>query len=272
MPGISNYYISVLKNKRAVALVFTFMLLAALTSVAVAFFAMTSDEIRSTGAGLNDIKAFYIAEAGRARARWALTTGGESVGWGEPDISFGNGTYTVTTVDNGDSTYTITSEGYIPDDTAPIAKRRVIERDIPVSTDSTNLSLAATASASSEQGGSTADNANDGDSGSKWKSSVNNGSWLKMDFASSTTFDRIVYDGSKIDSYTIEYSDDDSSWSGVSGAVEAPAGTVNFDSSSARYLRFSVNGNRPEVNEFESYDIAGGEDTTLGQGTFVTSW
>lgn len=218
------------------------------------------------------MQAFYIAEAGLAKARWALSTGGEAVGWTETDISFAEGTYTLTTTDNGDDTYTITSDGYIPDDTNPIAKRRVIEKNIPITAGSgTNLSLTATALASSVVGGFIASNANDGNSASKWKSSVNNGSWLRLDFGSSTTFDRVVSNGSKINSYTIEYSNDGVTYQEVANLVESPTRTFTFDSVSAQYLRVSLNGNRPEVIELQSYNSAGG-GFTLGQGSFVTSW
>ena len=264
MPGISLHH-------KGAALIYTFVILVTLTVIALAFVAMVIYETRSTSASFLNMQAFYIAEAGRARARWALTTDGQEVGWSESDISFGNGTYTVTTSDNGDDTYDIVSSGYIPDDTDPIAQRRVEERDVPyTSGESENYSLGATATASSHQGSATPDKSNDGVSTTKWKSSVNNGSWLKHDFGSSATFDKIVYDGT-MDSYAVMYSTDDVVYNAVTGASESPAGTVTFDEVSARYLRLDVNGNRPEMNELETYDVGAGEPT-LGQGEFVTIW
>ena len=255
-----------INRERGAALILTFIIFISLSAIAFAFLTMINYEIRSVGTALRNMQTFYIAEAGRAKAKWALTTGGESIGWGETDVSFGGGTYTVATVDNGDNTSTITSDGYIPDDTNPIAQRRVIEKSIPA-TSGPNLSLAATAFASSNS--NTAYKSNDEDPISKWKSSVKNGSQLKHDFRSSVTFDRIVYIGAKIVSYTIMYSNDDAIYSAVTNPVESPAGTVTFDAVSARYLRFDLNGNRPEVNELETYNTdAGG----IGQGTFVTSW
>ena len=260
-----------LRNRKGALLIMVFIVMVALSGIAFAYMTMVRYEIMSAGAERWNVQAFYLAEAGLAKARWALTDGEEVVGWGESDTALGEGTYTVTTVDNGDSTYTITSSGYVPDDTNPLAQRRVIERNIAV-TGSPNLSLTATASASAVQGGFVAANANDGDSGTKWKSSVNGDSWLKLDFGSSTTFDRIVYSGAKITSYSIEYSADDAAWNSVTNPVEAPAGTVNLDSVSAQYLRFNVSGNKPEVNELESYNIGGGSGNNLGQGNFITSW
>jgi hypothetical protein len=262
----------VFKNKKGAALIFIFVLLVSLTLVVLAFVTMVNYEVRSTGAGFTNMKAFYIAEAGRAKARWALTTGEEELGWGEADVSFGSGTYTVTTTDNGDDTCTITSEGYIPDDTNPIAQRRVIERDVPVTT---NLSLAATASASSAQGSNPASDAIDGSTSSKWAASDKDDAWLKLDYGSSITFNRVVVNGQKnIDSVTIEYSDDDSDYDGVTSLVESPTWTFTFDSVSARYMRLSMGvdaNKRAEVDELESYDTTAGS-IILGQGEFVSSW
>ncbi|MFC1699278.1 discoidin domain-containing protein [Candidatus Omnitrophota bacterium] len=274
MSGINrDRFFKIFVEQRAAALILTFMILVSLTSLTLAFLTLSKDEFKSAGAELSNMQAFYIAEAGRAKARWALTTGEEALGWGEADTSLGAGTYTVTTTDNGDGTCTITSSGYVPDDTNPIAQRQVIERDITVSTDSgPNLSLAAAASASSAQGSFTADKSNDEDSGSKWKSNVSNGSWLKHNFGSSSTFDKVVVDdGTKIDSYTIQYSTDDVVYNAVTGLSESPAWTFAFNSVAAQYLRFNVNGNKPEVNELETYNTVSGS-TSLGQGQFLSSW
>lgn len=260
------------RNETGVALILVFIILIGLCVIVSAFITMVNYEIRSAGAGLRNMQAFYIAEAGLAKARWALTTGEEAVGWGETNEPFGEGTYTVTTTDNGDDTCTISSSGYIPNATNPVAQRMVTESNIPISGGSTNLSLSATASASSEQGSHTADKSNDGNSVTKWKSDVKNGSWLKLDFGSSTTFDKIIYSGSKIDSYVIQYSNNDVTYTNVTNPVESPSGTVNFDSVSARYLGFNVNGNKPEINELESYNTAEEGPITLGQGEFSTSW
>lgn len=255
------------RNEKGIALILVFVTMVVLSGVALAFLSIVNYEIGSSGAGLRNMQAFYIAEAGLAKARWALGEG--DAGWSETDEAFGEGTYTATIANNGDDTYTITSDGYVPDSANPLAQRQVVESDIAVTS---NLSLGATASASSVQGQNTADKAKDGDAGTKWKSNIKNGSWLKLDFGSSTTFDRIVIDGANIDSYAIEYSPDDVvPYQGVANIVELPAWTFSFDSVSARYLRLSVNGDRPEINELETYDIAGG-GVNLGQGEFATSF
>lgn len=118
-------------KQRGAALIAAVVILVSLTVTAMAFVTLVSDDIKNVGAVLADAKASYIAEAGLARARWALTTGGQALGWGEADVPFGAGTYTVTTTDNGDGTCTIVSEGYVPDDVNPVARRRVEEGDAP---------------------------------------------------------------------------------------------------------------------------------------------
>jgi Tfp pilus assembly protein PilX len=274
-----------LKDNSGAALIVTFIVLVSLTLIVLAFITMVSYEIRGAAAQSNDAKAFYLAEAGLARGRWALTTGGQTVGWGESDISLGDGTYTVTTTDNGDSTYTIVSDGSIPDDTNPIAQRRVQEKSVPVSTSgSGNLSLSATAAASSAKGANTADKANDGSSSSKWQAngtpSSSNPEWLSMDFGSTTTFDQVKFDepaGNEITTYAIQYSSNGSSWTAVSNASESVSGsvtTVTFDSVSDRYHRIYITASTrrdPGIKEFESYDTSSGS-LILGQGKFVTAW
>lgn len=274
------------QDKRGVVLIGTLIVLVTLTGMTLAFVAMTANEIKSSGAGLNDAKAFYIAEAGLAKARWALTTGAQTVGWGESDTALGDGTYTVTTVDNGDGTYTITSSGYIPDDTTPVVQRRVQEKSVPFSMGSPpNLSLTATASASSVKGGNTADKAQDGDYNTKWQASgtpsAGSPEWLAMDFGSAVSLDRVVFDepsGNSITVYTLQHSSNGSTWTAVSNPVASVVGqttTVDFDSTSDRYLRIYITGSTrkdPAINEFESYNIAGGGVPTLGQGKFVTAW
>ncbi len=118
-------------GEKGAALIAAFVVLVSLTVMALAFVTLVSDDIKNAGAALADAKAYYIAEAGLAKARWALTTGGQGLGWGEADVAFGAGTYTVTTTDNGDGTCVIISEGYVPDDVNPVARRRVEERDAP---------------------------------------------------------------------------------------------------------------------------------------------
>jgi type II secretory pathway component PulK len=51
-------------NKKGFALLLVFAVLTALSAMLIAFLAMVSGEIRSVRAGLHNIQAFYVAEAG----------------------------------------------------------------------------------------------------------------------------------------------------------------------------------------------------------------
>ena len=123
-----------LRSKRGVALLSAFIVMVTLSTMALAFLSMVKDDIKRNGTEQADQQAYYIAKAGLAKAKAGLDHQRSIGRLGETDTAFGTGTYTVTTTDNGDSTYTIISEGYIPNDTNPLAKRRVEERSIPVST------------------------------------------------------------------------------------------------------------------------------------------
>lgn len=274
------------RHNDGAVLIATLLVLVTLTVIVLAFVTMISYEIKSAGTVLDDMKALYIAEAGLAKARWALTTDAQGVGWGESGAVFGDGTYTVTTLDNGDGTYTITSDGYVPDDTTPVAKRRVQEKNVPFSIGSPpNLSLAAAASASSVKGSNTADKAKDGAYNTKWQASgtpsAGSPEWLAVDFGSAVSFDRVVFDepsGNSITVYVLQHSSDGMTWTAVGNPVASVVGqttTVDFDSTDGRHLRIYITGSTrrdPAINEFESYNIAGGGVPTLGQGKFVTAW
>ena len=231
---------------------------------------------------LHDKQAFYIAEAGWQRARQALSAATWSAATGGGNTyseSFGAGEYRVTIVDNGNSTYTITSEGYVPSQTNTQAKRKIVETNLSVSTSSgSNLSLTATASASSSHGGDVPANAKDGNLSTIWRSDTNgSGSWLAMDYGSATSLDKVIIkEDNNIDGLTIEWSDNASSWTVASGlsVVESPSQTwtATFTAVSHRYFRSrftSVPSSSPaRVKEMESYSTS----TTYGTGAVTTTW
>ena len=270
-----------INRERGAALILTFIIFITLSAIAFAFLTMINYEIRSVGTALRNMQVFYIAEAGRAKARWALTVGEQTVPWSESDTELGHGTFTVSATNDdppGDGTVTtITSSGYIPGDDNPIAQRQVVEADISIgSGELTNLSLDADISASSQKLPQNRDDyANDGNDNTKWKADDKNDAWLKLDFGSSITFDRVIYTGSNINSCGIWYSDSPDSGYTLAATAIGSSGTVNFDSVEARYLRFDmeVDATRTaDVNELESYDSNEEVSATLGQGEFSTSW
>ena len=260
-------------DRKGAALIFVFVILVGLSGVVLAFLAMTNDEVKAAGTGLWNMQAFYIAEAGLAKARWALTEGGETIGWGQSDIAFGEGTYTVTTVDNGDDTYTITSEGYVPDDANPLAKRQVVEEAIPLAGGASGENLAEDKdiTASSQASGRPASRANDGNRNTYWQSDNGGSAWLRIDFGEATELGYAIYyeeEGSNIADYTIEYSPDDTGWTVVPD-LSKNASAATFTPTSARYFRLRVTSSGSTdvaIEELRMYE--GG----LGQGEFSTSW
>lgn len=263
------------KGQSGAISIFTFVVMITLTAITVAFLYMISIRIKSSGLELASAQAFWLAEAGRAQARWALNSASQSVGWATSDVPLGGGTYSVTSFYSG-SNCTIISDGYIPNDLNPVARSRVVESNISFGATSTNnLSLSATASASSTNGRFSAPNAIDNNINTKWKSGVNGVSWLKLDFAGLTTFNKVVIVGGvQIITYTLEYSTNNITFYPVSNLIESPAWTFTFNAVSARYLRFNTTGNRSEVSEFQTYNSgsATGSVAGLGQGIFSTLW
>lgn len=257
----------------------TFLMMLVLIGLAIAVGLLSYSAQTGGKSRLVDQQALYLAEAGLQKARQQLVSGGQAVGWGESDVAFGAGTYTVTTTDNGDGTYTINAQGYVPNRTTPVAQRQLTERNIVATTSNgTNLSLTATASASSSQGSDVPSNAKDANLTTKWRAgSKGSGSWLSMDYGSASTLDKIIIkEDDNIDGLTIEWSDNGSSWTAASGlsVVESPSKTwtATFSESSHRYFRTlftSVPSNqRAQVLEMESYNVS----VSLGTGTYSTQW
>lgn len=275
-----------LRSRRGIALLSSFIVMVTLSTMTLAFLSMVKDDIKRNGSEQADLQANYIAKAGLAKARWALTTSGQAVGWGETDTAFSTGTYTVTTTDNGDGTYTIVSEGYVPNDTSPIARRRVEQRNVSVATSAlTNLCLGATAAASSTRGANVASRAIDGNLSTFWQANGNPSAgspqWLRVDMGSAKAFNRVVFTepaGNTITAFTIQYSSNASTWTNVSSPVTTKVGTVttvNFTSVTRRYHRIRITAStltRPSISEYESYDTSQAVSVTLGQGKYVTTW
>lgn len=262
-----------LGNNHGLVIVFVLIVFVALVSVAAAFWYMMNSDMKSSGRTLADAQAFYIAEAGRAAARQAITTGGQAVPWTATNVSFGGGVYTVSAVYSDAPTnqhVTITSDGYLPSSTSPIAKRRVVEKSILYSATGINLSLAASATSSPYQGQNVPAQAIDGILTTGWVSSVKASSWLQLDYGSAKTLARVNIMGNKITSITVQYSNNGTSWTTVS---TGPLGTQTFTSVSARYLKLVITSGaneKAQVDEYMSYSAASATPT-LDKGPSVTS-
>lgn len=270
-------------NERGAALIVTFLLMLVMAGLAMAVGVASHNSVVGGRNQLHNQQAFYVAEAGLQRGRQAVLAGTWSAATSPGNTyteTFGPGEYSVTIVDNGDTTRTITSSGYIPTIATYIARRQAAETSIPVSS-GTNLSLAATATASSATGGHPATDANDGSTSTFWGANTQgSGQWLRMDYGSATSVQQIVIDEKKeITAISaVEYSSNGSSWTGVSGLSVSSTGsgdnqvfTANFTSTSARYFRAtftaSASNKKVSVDESQSYGAS-----TFGIGTFTSQW
>ena len=270
-----------LQPQRGMALFLTFLLMLVLSGLAMAVGVFSYNSMQTGKSTLLDKQAYYVAEAGWQRARQALVAG-TWVAAASPGNtyteSFGAGEYQVTIVDDGGGSYTVTSNGYVPSQATTSAKRQVLESALTVtSSDGTNLSLTATASASSESGSNTASKAKDGDNSTKWKANNNGDGWLVMDHSSATTLNKIVIEeDANITGVTIEYSDNNSTWTTASGlsVIESPSETwtATFTATSHRYFRASISASsskKPSVKEMQDYNSS---ISSLGAGSVTTQW
>ncbi|MFJ1588168.1 discoidin domain-containing protein [Streptomyces sp. NPDC088197] len=99
----------------------------------------------------------------------------------------------------------------------------------------TDLALHKTASASSEDSGSPASHATDGDPNSRWSSEYLDNQWIQVDLGSAQSFDRvvIVWEAAYPKTYTIQVSADAKTWTDVKSVDNTP-----------EPLKISVNGVR----------------------------
>jgi hypothetical protein len=275
-------------SRRGAALFITFILVLMLAGLALAVGAFSHNSLLTGRSQLLDKQAYYIALAGWQRARQALVAGtwvAAALPGSTNTEPFGAGEYVVTIVDHGDGTYSITSDGYVPSQSAPQAQRRVQEgqdEDEAVSvtiTTGSNFSLTAPAAVSSgDASGNPASNAKDGNTGTRWEASTNgSNTWLGMDLGSATTVDRIVVkeQNERINDLRIEFSDDGSAWTTVSGQSVVESGDdwiATFPETSHRYFRaffFDVDPTKPvRVRELETYNSS---VSSLGSAPTTTS-
>jgi len=263
-------------RRRGAALLLTFLLMLGLSGLALAVGVFAHNSVVSSRVQLEGYQVQGVADAGLARARRELTVGGNAVGWSASDVSFGAGTYTVTTTDNGGGTYTITSSGYVPDATNTVARRRIREKSIPVTASGSNIALNTTATASSYTGSNTPARAVDGAGNTRWRCAGGAGCWLALDFGTNKVFTQTDYDeqGNKITGYTIEVSRDATTWEAARG-LSINGDVADFDKVTARYVRIritSVSDIEPALNEFKVYAVTSGSSITLGDGTVVIDW
>jgi Tfp pilus assembly protein PilX len=261
-------------NKGVVALISLFFVLM-LSGVGLALMSMYADEVRIVNRSWDDLRALALAEAGRARARYMLTTGAASRPWSETASPFGAGSGTYTVSAPAGSPFTITSTGYYPSNTAPRAQRVVTETDVVGGGGGgTNLStvVGVVATASSVQGGNAANRARDNSGITFWRSNTNGNSWIRLDYGSAKTVSSVTLtNGAGLAVAVVQYSTTGvfpgTPVSGTVGSFTNSGGTQSFTQFTARYIFISIpTGNRPQIYEFQTFGPG-----TLTKGTFGTS-
>ena len=129
------------RNRKGVVLILTFIIMTTLTAIVVAFLSMTSIQTKGAGYDIASHKAIWLAEAGLQKAIWNLKTPVGSGGQGEDWTTAG----TTETLGNGSYTMVVDRWDFALEDNG------------------------SSASATSEQGGSTARKAIDGKNGTFWQ-------------------------------------------------------------------------------------------------------
>jgi hypothetical protein len=182
---------------------------------------------------------------------------------GKTATTGGTGAYSITEIAGGTYTMTVNATGYNAwSGTVTVTNGQAVIADVslaPLALVATNLARNATAAASSRDSDSTsASKANDGNASTYWRSASRGTEWLRLDFGSAKTFDKVVVNWNSNGParyYRIETSNDGSNWttrystSSGNGGVD----TITFTSLSARYVRlYCWSGSYDyRVNEFE---------------------
>ncbi len=272
-----------LRDTRGAVLVITFIMMLVLAGLALAVGVFSQNSLLTGKSQLLDKQAYYIAEAGWQRARQTISAGtwvGSTTGTTYTE-SFGAGEYSVTiTTNSAGDDYTVVSSGYVPSQSAYVARRQITEDSLGATiSNGTNYSLTATATASSASSGHAATSANDNDNSTYWQANVGgNGEWLKMNYgASPATLNKIIIlEKSNIAGITLEYSDNDSTWSssGVTVTNSGSTWTATFTPIAHRYFRatFTSSGasHKVSVKEMQGYNATVTLDTTNTDVT--TTW
>jgi len=107
--------INLLTNQKGMALLTTLIFVFILVTFAIALLIMTSNDTKLSALQRDSTKAFYIAEAGIEKTLYDLKKDYESDqnwdGYTSSEVSFGEGTYTVTLSNLSSNNVTIKSKG-----------------------------------------------------------------------------------------------------------------------------------------------------------------
>ena len=134
----------------------------------------------------------------------------------------------------------------------------------------TNLALNKPATASSsENAGTPAASAVDGDAGTRWSSAFSDPQWLQVDLGSSTAICKVVlqWETASAKAYQIQTSPDGTNWTTIYSTTNGPGGTETLNvSGTGRYIRMYGTARSTAYGyslwEFQVYGSGGG--TTCG--------
>jgi len=124
-----------------------------------------------------------------------------------------------------------------------------------------NIALNQPAVASSTQAGLYIEDINDGDAGTRWGSEWTDAEWVYVDLGASLDISQVVlqWEGAYASDYTLQISDDASTWTDVATVTSGDGGEDSFDlDATARYVRMlgtlRATGYGYSLWEFEVYD------------------
>ena len=133
----------------------------------------------------------------------------------------------------------------------------------------------ATAS-STENGGTPAANAVDGDNGTRWGSAFSDPQWLRVDLGATATVSRVVlrWEAAFARAFTVQTSADGTAWTTVYSTTTGPGGVQDLAvSGSGRYVRVNATQRATEYGvslwEFQVYGAGGAPPPTRPPGDVV---
>jgi CxxC motif-containing protein (DUF1111 family) len=163
----------------------------------------------------------------------------------------------------------------LPSGNAPTAPPPTPVQQLPAGVDMSRPGVAIVptrATASSSQGGNTADKAMDGNpaNNSRWESAQDDNAWLQFDFGTKTQigFMKLVWENAYGKEYAIQVSDDGATWYQLRYMADGKGGTEEFYNLNAnvRYVRIQgvKRATQYGFSILEVYFKSPGSDNTLG--------
>jgi len=144
----------------------------------------------------------------------------------------------------------------------------------------TPISQGKTATASStENAGTPASNAVDGNGGSRWSSAFSDPQWLQVDLGSSATINRVVlnWEAAYASAFTIQTSADGAAWTTINTTTNGTGGVQTLNvTGSGRYVKLTTTKRATQYGaslwEFQVFGTGGAQPTATPTGTATAGW